>query len=258
MQEPLSEDEARAFLGRNADYFLLQWSALPDNAQAAMRFNWAAFFLGGPWLGYRKMYKAVAILAGVMILWNLLQLLSPLLGKPWLSYLLLLAIGVICGQFGNRWYLGRAGRVVRKVNRSYQDGYERRWRLAKLGGTSVVSSLLYPLLFFLGLVLLAAVAIPTAGISDVDPANISEIQVAADGVIHLNGTPITKQRLRSELRKIKRTGGGVKYYRAGGSTPTKAAEVTSAGILFMLESEGVRYQFLTHLPEEDLAGRLEK
>src|SRR6476620_7317947 len=52
----LTEQEARAFVGPNADYYCKHWFS------GGTGFNWAAFLLCGLWLPYRKMYVATTIL----------------------------------------------------------------------------------------------------------------------------------------------------------------------------------------------------
>ena len=56
MQQP--EEDVRAFVGPNADYYLQAWAAVdPNVGLQALRWNWPAFFLNVFWLLYRRMYK---------------------------------------------------------------------------------------------------------------------------------------------------------------------------------------------------------
>jgi Protein of unknown function (DUF2628). len=52
------DEEVRAFVQRNADYYLRKWSKTPDPGKG-IGWNWAAFFLPYFWLGYRKQYVAL-------------------------------------------------------------------------------------------------------------------------------------------------------------------------------------------------------
>jgi hypothetical protein len=56
-----SEAETRAAIGPKADLYLRKWQAIPGGG-----FNWAAFLLSGLWMSYRKMYRAAAILSGIV------------------------------------------------------------------------------------------------------------------------------------------------------------------------------------------------
>ena len=49
MQQP--EEDVRAFVGPNADYYLQAWAAVdPNVGLQALRWNWPAFFLNVFWL----------------------------------------------------------------------------------------------------------------------------------------------------------------------------------------------------------------
>ena len=60
MQNP--EEDLRAFVGPNADYYLQAWAAAdPNGGRQALRWNWPAFFLNVIWMLYRKMYLQAAV-----------------------------------------------------------------------------------------------------------------------------------------------------------------------------------------------------
>jgi hypothetical protein len=83
----LNAQEVAAFVGEKAGYYLQKWRPVLDgtgNAGNATGFNWAAFFLSGLWLPYRKMYRATAIFFGVILLETLFEeiIYVGILGKP--------------------------------------------------------------------------------------------------------------------------------------------------------------------------------
>src|SRR5437764_14418267 len=69
----LTEPELRAFVGSNASYYLRRWCPTMEGGGAGMGFNWAAFFLSGLWLPYRKMYLATAVLFGILVVTTILE-----------------------------------------------------------------------------------------------------------------------------------------------------------------------------------------
>ena len=68
-----TEQEIRAFVGSNAEYYLRAWRPALSNEGGTSRFNVAAFLITGLWLGYRKMYSAVFILFGIIIAGTVLE-----------------------------------------------------------------------------------------------------------------------------------------------------------------------------------------
>ena len=63
--ENITEQEFKSFLGEKADYFLDKWKESSATRGMGDGFNWAAFFLTGLWLSYRKMYWIAAIVIGL-------------------------------------------------------------------------------------------------------------------------------------------------------------------------------------------------
>jgi hypothetical protein len=160
----LNDQEVAAFVGAKADYYLQKWRPVLDgtgNAGNATGFNWAAFLLSGLWLPYRKMYRATAIFFGVILLETLLEdiVYIGILGKPeapgfWGRVVSLIA-AMVCGGFGNAWYLSHTQEAVTKVRGQglADDIYLQ--TLAKRGGTSIVASIC----FSIGFLLVTVVAI---------------------------------------------------------------------------------------------------
>src|SRR5262245_35166664 len=68
----LTEAEIKAFVGQNADYYSSRWTPLLEGKDWS-GFNWAACFLSGLWLSYRKMYKAAFIFYGAVFLVTMLE-----------------------------------------------------------------------------------------------------------------------------------------------------------------------------------------
>jgi hypothetical protein len=104
VEEP-TEGELRAAFGSKADYYLSQWSGA-----AGRRINWAAFFLSGFWLPYRRLYGITLIFFAIVFV----ETFAEEIVFQWLGYaavpriverLSTLIPALVCGAWGNRWYL---------------------------------------------------------------------------------------------------------------------------------------------------------
>jgi hypothetical protein len=164
-----TEQEVRAFVGPNADYYLAAWRRALAGEDGASGFNVGGFFLAVPWLAYRKMYAAALILVGIIIAESVLEeaLFAGAPGEmrePSPGFLLLgalrnalgaLVVGIVIGIGGNRWYLARARRVIEEVRSQGLPEEAHLKALSGRGGTSLGASL--------GLVGLAIVAVLVLG-----------------------------------------------------------------------------------------------
>ncbi len=152
-QFELSEQEVTAFVGRKARYYLNRWSGALEGTGTSTGFNWAAFFLSGLWLPYRKMYGITAIFLGIILFESILEefVFVGVLGRaeppPGLGRVLGLVASIICGGWGNRWYLSHTRRAVADVRRQElpEDAYLD--ALARRGGTNISASLGFFALF---------------------------------------------------------------------------------------------------------------
>jgi len=140
----------RIFVGKNADYYLARWSSLTGEG---VGFSWPAFFLGGLWLSYRKMYRNYFILYGVvfgkvaaenLLFRGLLNMPPP----PILSWIFLIAMATILGKYGNRWYLMHVQKHIAELRLKGLDEPELVHELAKRGGVSWLAMLGLMLLSF--------------------------------------------------------------------------------------------------------------
>ena len=123
-----------------------------------MGFNLAAFLVSLLWVGYRKMYGMVAILAIVIYVETVLEYVYFVghLGMPEppniLSGLVAIVIGAICGVCGNRWYFTHTKKVITDVRHKETEAEARKAALTKRGGTSWFGSLFAIVLITLGFV----------------------------------------------------------------------------------------------------------
>jgi tetratricopeptide (TPR) repeat protein len=130
----LTEREVAAFVGPNAGFYLKKWHARLEETGSETGFNWAAFFLAGVWLVYRKLYAGAAIFFGIIVLESMLEV---WLGMPRaVLYLGSLAVSLIFGACGNYWYFSRAQKAVARVRRLRLTHDDDLQTLARLGGTN--------------------------------------------------------------------------------------------------------------------------
>jgi hypothetical protein len=153
----VSEDpetvDFRVFVGAKADYYLGRWAPLLKGWGGDAGFNWAAFFLSGLWLPYRKMYMISVIFLGIILLESVAEdvLFVGVLGWPetpaMVERLVGLVASLICGTYGNRWYLSHARKRIAEVKVGDWDRESQLRRIARRGGTSVLGSLIVMTLF---------------------------------------------------------------------------------------------------------------
>ena len=146
----LTEEEVGAFVGSNASYYLKKWQPALEVAGTAGNptgFNWAGLFLAGLWLPYRKMYRATLIFWGILLLESLAEdvIYLGILGKSEVPGALGRSIGIIaalvCGGFGNAWYLSHAQKTISEVREQGLTGDAYFKALTSRGGTSLAASL---------------------------------------------------------------------------------------------------------------------
>jgi len=143
--EEFSEEVIRAFVQKNADYYLPKWELMAKNGSKTS-WNWAAAFFGpgSYWLFYRKMVTYGFGVVGVGLLVSLLLL--PLvrsgsevlvMAGTLLSLVFIVALFVLLGLFGNYIYGSYAYRKLKELSTLAKDEEELKLLVASKGGTSV-------------------------------------------------------------------------------------------------------------------------
>jgi Protein of unknown function (DUF2628) len=155
----ISEAEARAFVGKKADYYLRKWGPALELGGPVHRFNGPAFLFSGFWIPYRKMYRVYAIIFGIIAADMVLE--ATAVGMGWvdektldaLGRLIALGFSILWGVLANDWYLAHMRREIARI-RSLglpDDAYFA--ALARRGGTSVLAGVGLFCLFLTGLFL---------------------------------------------------------------------------------------------------------
>ena len=141
--DAVQRDEMTAFVGKNADYYLSRWTPLLEGENWTA-FNWAAFCFSGFWLPYRKMYKAAVIFFGIILLESILE--GRLFGGETnreRERVVGLVAAMVCGGYGNRWYLSHVKKVISQIRAQELPGNAFVDAISKRGGTSVGAALAF-------------------------------------------------------------------------------------------------------------------
>lgn len=129
--DELEEEEIINFVGNGANYYLDKWMNAENPGQKS-GWNWAAFFLGMYWLGYRKMYSVVACILCVNVLVDIAELLANIK----LSIGATIAIMGIMDISGNAFYYNTMKAKIKKIKNSGESDEEKADLIKKAGGTS--------------------------------------------------------------------------------------------------------------------------
>jgi hypothetical protein len=150
----ISVQEIRTFVGPRADYYVDVRARLRRGESRFARFNWAAFFLSGLWLAYRKMYVATFVFWAIIFVESIVgevvfvgRLRQPEIPRV-VNLLSAFGIAIVCGACGNNWYLARIRREINdlKLRRIPEQAYL--LNLSSRGGTCISAALTSFALFF--------------------------------------------------------------------------------------------------------------
>jgi hypothetical protein len=142
----ITEQEIHAFVGRNSNSYFRSWQPALSGMGRPNKFKAAAFWLSVFWVGYRKLYKVAAVLFGILlveialeivIFEGVLNMQEPPAG---LNGIIGLSVAIICGNWGNSWYLSHTKQIIEEVRMKRLDEKEHLSELARRGGTSIWAS----------------------------------------------------------------------------------------------------------------------
>jgi hypothetical protein len=115
-----SEAELRQFVGKKSDYYINKWKKAKNNRS----WNWAAFFLGLFWVGYRKMYKVIFIIFGIFIVTDVITLFLNQAIADKLNYGISTGLSVVLGISGNYFYSIYSKRKIQKIKDTFPHNPE--------------------------------------------------------------------------------------------------------------------------------------
>jgi len=137
-------DQAHAFIGSRADYYLPRWRRASTGSRA-LGFNLAAAVFTLHWLLYRRMYRAFWIATGtifaVLLVEQLVLDVAGIADPPKaVNHITVFAMFIAFGRFGTHWYYRHARRQIRGVVRGDGEDLTRIARLrAPTWGSTVLA-----------------------------------------------------------------------------------------------------------------------
>lgn len=130
-----TEDEMWMFIGDNAEFYLDKWR-IAKNPKVYAGWNWATFFAGMFWFGYRKMYKTLAIILTINnVLMNLIFYSNPYLNTFFMQ-LSNIIIGFVLSFFGNSLYYNYSRKTLSDIKKKSVDELTFQGMLLRKGGNS--------------------------------------------------------------------------------------------------------------------------
>lgn len=130
------------YVKNNRDYYFRKWRLL-ELRESKTSWNWPAFFLGGGWLAYRKMYGYAFAFLGLIFALSILGAVFEANGASGIAaimVLLLVALHVCSGIFGNYLYFERVKKEVRVIATLYA-GENIDAELKRAGGTNLLAGI---------------------------------------------------------------------------------------------------------------------
>jgi len=158
VEREYSEEELRAVVGKNAESYIKIWAPIIRGEKSTNGFNVAGFFLAASWMGYRKMTNIAAawfVVAFISVLMEDLVFIL-ILGRPEspaiAGSLFGFILALVCGYWGNTWYLSHVKTIVDSVRSKGLAREEYYDELSKRGGTSWGHTFLVLGIFFVFLI----------------------------------------------------------------------------------------------------------
>lgn len=167
-------DALRAYVGKNADYYINKWQIETGEVKKDS-WNWAAFFLGFFWLGYRKMYSVLFALVAVFLVTDVI-LYAIDIDTTLINSGIGMGTSIVLGLMGNYFYYLQAEKSIMK--NSHQGIYLKD-KIARAGGRS-------PLGLFFSIFMMIIYIVISAFI--LDPALATpELEVIEFGYSEMDG-----------------------------------------------------------------------
>ncbi|MEW9676735.1 DUF2628 domain-containing protein [Lentibacillus sp. L22] len=141
--------DVQNFVGSNYPFYSGKWKQMQDKGNSFSR-NFAAFFLSIFWLGYRKMYREIFVIALIFLAIDFILYLAGyeyttettgLFYDP-VDYKINLAVMVILGLYGNHLYRKHTMKQISIIRDKEQPSEIKQAALKQKGGTSFLGVLL--------------------------------------------------------------------------------------------------------------------
>ncbi len=149
----------KAYFQKNSDYYISQIESY--NERGRYSFSVAAFFLGLFWMGYRKMYLHVIIIAAIIFAEGIIE--ETLLQTNTISFnaygiidkISTLIWGIVISSIANRLYISKSQRTIKKILNENSNEEQIMDLIARKGGTSWIA----PIIIFIVLASIVLVSL---------------------------------------------------------------------------------------------------
>lgn len=143
----INHPKLEAFVQNNSDFYRRKWTAIYEKTGSfekinyAPSWNWAAFFLTGAWLFYRKLYFLGCAYWAVIIVWVLAE---EFFGDFPQSVNTGITVGfaLLIGQFANGFYFQHAHKNLQAIDRASGDISGAEKIIDRHGGTGWLAGIL--------------------------------------------------------------------------------------------------------------------
>lgn len=124
----------RLFVKENQDYYLSKWRVMDNSEGVAtmISWNWAAFFFGVLWFGFRKMYLLASVLVFIPAILFIIQ--REFAVPTIVATTILVFVWLTLALCGNYLYRRCVDRKLTAIKRRFSDSRTREVEIVKIGG----------------------------------------------------------------------------------------------------------------------------
>lgn len=185
-EERFADDDSDLlrFVGKRKNYYARKWRKM--ESANGVSFNVCSFLFGFLWLGYRKMYKMILLLAVVFLV---IDLILFLIGYEYTfsnnaTYIdtgIMFAVIILYGFYGNKFYKNFVEKQVDKIKQTNGDTEKINEEIERKGGVHWFGPII-GLLILLGVYTVPSMFIPVH-VNDVDQVKLSTFTEFPDVLI---------------------------------------------------------------------------
>ncbi|WP_102691420.1 DUF2628 domain-containing protein [Rummeliibacillus pycnus] len=124
------DNRFNVFVNDNADYYERKW-------RKKYSWNWAAFFLGYFWLGYRRMYRVLLSIVVIQMVIGLLFSQANSDAYDNIIRFITFITGIFLGVYGNKLYKNKAEKTIVHVGNFKLNEQDELREIEQRGGTSI-------------------------------------------------------------------------------------------------------------------------
>lgn len=158
----INNPNLESFIQKNSDFYKRKWTAIYEKTASFEKlnyspsWNWAAFFLTGAWLFYRKLYFLGCAYWGVIAIWIFAEEIFGDFPQS-VNTGITVAIALLIGQFANGFYFQHVCNNLQAIDGTSGDVSAIDKITRRYGGTSwlaAVLGILVPLIVIFAVIFL--------------------------------------------------------------------------------------------------------